>query len=71
MLPAVILAVSFLLGFCLGYATRAWRSRKLRAHYMVYGRYVSSQGGSSFPDTWRASSDNRPTLERFRARDIA
>jgi hypothetical protein len=71
MLPALILAVFFLLGFCLGYATRAWRSRRLRAHYMTYGRYISSQSGSSFPESWRESSDSRPTLGRSRARDIA
>jgi hypothetical protein len=65
MLPALILVASFLLGFLLGYATRERRSRKRRTHYMMYGRYMSrSQSGSSFPGSWRASSDSRPLRQR-------
>jgi hypothetical protein len=32
MLPALILVASFLVGFALGYATRAQRSHKCRKH---------------------------------------
>lgn len=64
MLPALILVASFLLGFVLGYATRAQRSRKRRAHHMMYGRYMSSQSGSSFPESWPAWSDSRPLGQR-------
>ena len=75
MIPALILVASFLLGFVLGYATRAQRSRKRRAHHTMYGRYMSSQSGSSFPGSWRASPDSQPLgqvaegLERGMSRD--
>ncbi len=64
MLPALILVASFLLGFVLGYATRERRSRKRRAHHMMYGRYMSSQSGSSFPGSWRSPSNGRPLNQR-------
>jgi hypothetical protein len=40
MLPARILVASFLVGFALGYATRARRSHKGREHYLMYARYM-------------------------------
>ena len=39
MLAALILSMFFLVGFFAGYAVRAWRSRKRRAHYLMYAAY--------------------------------
>ncbi|MGX9432345.1 MULTISPECIES: hypothetical protein [Bradyrhizobium] len=39
MFPALILLVTFSVGFLLGYAARDWRSRKRRAHYLLYAPY--------------------------------
>ncbi len=36
---ALLLSIFFLLGFFAGYAVRAWRSRKRRAHYLMYAPY--------------------------------
>jgi hypothetical protein len=36
MLPALIVAI-FFIGFLFGYATRVWRSRRRRAHYLMHG----------------------------------
>jgi len=41
MLAALILVASFLVGFALGYATRARRLHKRREHYLMYARYMS------------------------------
>jgi hypothetical protein len=40
MLPALIVVASFLVGFALGYATRARRSHKRREHYLMCARYM-------------------------------
>jgi hypothetical protein len=39
MFPALILLATFSVGFALGYAVRDWRSRKRRAHYLLYAPY--------------------------------
>jgi hypothetical protein len=36
---ALILSIFFLVGFFAGYAVRAWRSRRRRAHYLMYAPY--------------------------------
>jgi hypothetical protein len=48
MFPALILLSTFLVGFFLGYAVRAWRSRKRRAHYLLYAPY-GIRGSSGKP----------------------
>jgi hypothetical protein len=40
MLALLILLVTFVAGFCLGYATRAWRSRKHRMQQRMYAPYI-------------------------------
>ena len=39
MLAALTLLILFLVGFFSGYALRAWRSRKRRAHYLMSAPY--------------------------------
>ena len=39
MIPFLILSTTFLAGFFGGYAARAWRSHKRRAHYLMYAPY--------------------------------
>jgi hypothetical protein len=47
MLPALILASTFLAGFLLGYVARAWRSHKRRTHYLMYAPYQSRSSQTS------------------------
>jgi hypothetical protein len=39
MLAALILSTFFFAGFFAGYATRAWRSHRRRANYLMYAPY--------------------------------
>ncbi|WP_375779961.1 hypothetical protein ACE103_14465 [Bradyrhizobium sp. ma5] len=45
--PVLILAAAFVAGFCSGFATRAWRSRKRRAQYRIYAPYVAPSAAKS------------------------
>jgi hypothetical protein len=51
---ALILTSTFFAGFFLGYAARAWRSHKRRAHYLMYAPYRSKSQTSAFGHPRRA-----------------
>ncbi|WP_027584193.1 hypothetical protein [Bradyrhizobium sp. Ai1a-2] len=62
MFPALILFVTFSVGFVLGYAARDWRSRKRRAHYLLYAPYGirgSSEKASVAEASPRAKAHDR------------
>lgn len=45
MIAGLILSLVFFAGFLCGYAARARRSRKRRAHYLKYAPYESRSSG--------------------------
>jgi hypothetical protein len=45
MLALLILLMTFVAGFCLGYGVRAWRSRKHRAQQRMYAPYTDESRG--------------------------
>jgi hypothetical protein len=49
MLPALIVAI-FFIGFLFGYATRVWRSRRRRAHYLMHGPKRSISQADDIPE---------------------
>jgi len=67
MLPGLILASMFLAGFLLGYAVRARRSHKRRAHYLMYAPYRSPKSPTkknSPPQQSDTPGAGRPTALR-------
>jgi hypothetical protein len=54
MLPILILSLIFFAGFFAGYAARAWRSQKRRAHYLMYARYQPKSHDRTFGQAGRA-----------------
>jgi hypothetical protein len=47
MLALLILLVTFVAGFCLGHATRAWRSHKHRTQQRMYAPYTFEPPGTT------------------------
>jgi hypothetical protein len=58
---ALILSIFFLLGFFAGYALRAWRSRKRRAHYLMYAPYK----GKPQPTKQKKPYEAKPQASAF------
>jgi hypothetical protein len=54
MLAALILSLMFFAGFFLGYAARAWRSHKRRAHYLMHAPSRSKPPATTFGHARRA-----------------
>jgi hypothetical protein len=50
MLALLILLVTFVAGFCLGYGTRAWRSHKHRTQQRMYAPYTDESRATT---PWR------------------
>ena len=48
MLATLILSTMFFAGFFAGYATRAWRSHKRGANYVMYAPYRSKPSATTF-----------------------
>jgi hypothetical protein len=48
MLAVLILSSTFFAGFFVGYAVRAWRSHKRRAHYLAYAQYRARPQNDTF-----------------------
>ena len=48
MLATLILSTMFFAGFLVGYATRAWRSNKRGANYVMYAPYRSKPSATTF-----------------------
>ncbi len=54
MLPVLILSLIFGAGFCLGYAARAWRSRRRRVRRSLYAPYTSRPHSQTYGHAHRA-----------------
>jgi hypothetical protein len=54
MLAMLILSLTFVAGFCSGYAARVWRSHKRRARQKMYRPYSAESRATAFGHPRRA-----------------
>jgi hypothetical protein len=54
MIPVLILSLTLFAGFVAGYGTRAWRSHKRRAQYLMYEPYKPKSQARTFGQARRA-----------------
>jgi hypothetical protein len=73
MLALLILLVTFVAGFCLGHATRAWRSHKRRERYKMYAPYTAGSRASLAvgPRNYSHTSDDIHEIFRHARKLIA
>jgi hypothetical protein len=54
MLAILILSLTFIAGFCSGYAARVWRSHKRRERRRIYAPYAAESRATTFGHARRA-----------------